>query len=77
MSIEEEKAEVKTGDSLRSVVVKKHKAKTTTMVIKGYDNEGLKTINQYSFLQVLGDGAFAKVKLCRRNDTGEYFVRAQ
>ena len=24
---------------------------------------------------MLGDGAFAKVKLCRRNDTAEYFVR--
>lgn len=45
--------------------------KTTTSVLRGIDDQGRKTVNQYSFIQQIGSGTSSKVKLCVNCETGE------
>ncbi|KAJ0408004.1 hypothetical protein P43SY_000208 [Pythium insidiosum] len=42
----------------------------TTVVRKHKRDDGVKTVNNYTLLQTLGHGRFAKVKLCERSATG-------
>ena len=36
--------------------------------------KGKRTINQYSIVGTLGEGSYAKVKLCIKNDSREFVV---
>ena len=40
---------------------------TTSQCIKGIDYQGKPTINEYSWVSDLGQGAYAKVTLCQKN----------
>lgn len=48
--------------------------KETRKCIKGIDYEERYTINQYSLLKAIGEGSFAQVKLCQKNQTFEKFA---
>eukprot|EP00667_Euglena_gracilis_P005726 EG_transcript_5764 len=46
----------------------------TRRLVKGEDEDGNKTINQYAVLRNLGQGQYGKVKLVVHNDTGNLFA---
>ena len=46
----------------------------TNRIIKGEDNFKNSTINQFSVLDELGEGAFGLVKLCKENETQQKFA---
>mmetsp|Transcript_47516 Transcript_47516/g.54705 ORF Transcript_47516/g.54705 Transcript_47516/m.54705 type:complete len:377 (+) Transcript_47516:47-1177(+) len=54
---------------------KDFQVKETTTVIRGKDNEGRSTVNQYTIVRALGEGSYGKVKLCMTSegDQEEYF----
>eukprot|EP01062_Namystynia_karyoxenos_P036447 TRINITY_DN26550_c0_g2_i1.p1 TRINITY_DN26550_c0_g2~~TRINITY_DN26550_c0_g2_i1.p1 ORF type:complete len:726 (+),score=145.16 TRINITY_DN26550_c0_g2_i1:102-2279(+) len=52
----------------------RHDIKETSRMEKGEDMDGNKTINQYSVIDELGRGSYAKVKLVVHNDTNEPFA---
>lgn len=43
----------------------KHVVRETFVAVHGIDENGNKTINQYSLISKLGQGSFGKVKLCK------------
>jgi hypothetical protein len=51
---------------------KDHKVKFSKYLIQGFDYDGYPSMNQYSLMEFLGEGAFAKVKLGQVNETAEY-----
>jgi hypothetical protein len=49
--------------------------KESSFVAIGVDDDGNKTINEYTVLSTLGSGSFAKVKLCVNSRTNKPFVK--
>ena len=59
---------------LKKILCTCKKIPYTTRIIKGKDNLGHKTINQYSIIQKLGEGAFGTVKLAQENEIQQKFA---
>ena len=51
-----------------------YSVKESTFATLSVDENGQKTLNEYTILSSLGSGSFAKVKLCMNNNTGKPFV---
>jgi hypothetical protein len=61
----------KSGRSRSLSVYPPNELVSTSKATMGRDEEGNKTINQYTTIRLLGKGSFGKVKLCRNVTTGE------
>ena len=60
-----------------SELINSFQLKETNLCIKGIDYEGRPTWNEYSFLQDIGEGAYAKVIVAQKNKNFQKFAIKQ